>query len=145
MQAPNQTAVEQCVYFEPQEKMAIINQFMITYVNVESVTNLLNQLISGREHTKHNKKVITVNDSHLYVYDSKVIFDMKLVTELQPIEMELDDAIEHLRQEFSIAKKVRERISADWGQSFDDEKTYYAGRSFDSTDSMESNVVEDPY
>lgn len=75
------------VYFEPKEKMGVINQFMITYSNSKSVRKLLDELKEGKEY-------IGIDESHIYISNSKVIFDMKLVTELEPVEIQLEDAIE---------------------------------------------------
>jgi len=82
------------VYFEPGEKMRVINQFLITYRNSESVQKLLIELIDGNNYLNGKKKHIEVDESHIYITNSKAIFDMELVTELKPIEFQLDDAIE---------------------------------------------------
>lgn len=75
-----------------------------------------------------------------------VILNPKGAGKVDVSHSELDTAIEKLSEEHVIARKVRDRIAADWGQEFDQEETYYAGRTFGAEDDLSGlGDLEDPY
>ncbi len=81
------------VTFEPKEKVNLMNHFLITYSTAGSVRALLSDLESAKRFDKSKSKYIGINESHIYADKEKVVFDMELVTELKPIELDLNDAI----------------------------------------------------
>jgi hypothetical protein len=62
------------VYFEPQEKLNVINNFLITYSNSKSVQKLISELQAAKQHTISNPKYIGINESHIYADESKYLF-----------------------------------------------------------------------
>lgn len=97
-------------YFEPQEKLNVINNFLITYSNSKSVQKLISELQEAKQHKTSNPKYIGINESHIYADESKVVFDMELVTNLEPVEIGISDTIEFFKlyKEYLKRYKIRE-------------------------------------
>lgn len=85
------------VDLEPQIKMQVLNNFLVTYRNLNSVEGLLTELEAALQLEKPGTREITVNESHIYADKHKAIFDMEVVTQLKPIEIEIHSAIEFFR------------------------------------------------
>ena len=81
------------VYFDPQDKMSVINQFLITYPNWSSVNNLVSDLLLAEKLEPHTPKHIGKDESHIYADREKVVFDNRLITEMEPVTLTLKDTI----------------------------------------------------
>lgn len=97
------------VYFEPQEKMNVINYFLITYSNSKSVQKLISELQEAKHYKKSNPKYIGLNESHIYADESKVVFDVELVTNLKPVEIGISDTIEFFKLYKEYLKRYENR------------------------------------
>jgi len=84
-------------YFEPREKMNVLNNFLVTYSNSNSVQKLISDLEIAKQHKISNPKYIGIDESHIYADESKAVFDMELVTELKPVEIGISGAIEFFK------------------------------------------------
>lgn len=93
------------VYFEPEEKLNVINNFLTTYSNSKSVQKLISELQEAKQHKISNSKYIGINESHIYANESKVLFDMELVTNLEPVEIGISDTIEFFKRNKEYLKR----------------------------------------
>lgn len=78
------------VYFEPVDKSKVISRFMVEYRSSSSVKSLLSEMRNILNLKINDPVHIEVNECHFYVHPNKVIFDMEYVTELKPIELDIE-------------------------------------------------------
>jgi len=97
------------VYLEPKDKMAVLNNFLITYRSSNSVQILITELEAALQYEKPNTREITIDESHIYANNSIARFDMQLVTQLEPVEIEIYSAIEFFRLYKEYLKKYENK------------------------------------
>lgn len=113
------------VFFEPKEKIDVINNFLLNYSSSTKVQLLISELEMSEYHDENNPKYISYNECHIYADNNKVVFDMEVVTGLKPIILKTNDAIsffnlykEYLRRyensEISGLQPLDNNIETEW-------------------------------
>jgi len=73
------------------------------------VQNLISELQEAKQHKISNPKYIGINESHIHADESKAVFDMELVTDLEPVEIGISETIEFFKLYKEYLKRYENR------------------------------------